>query len=100
MGQGIAVPHCRISNCSKTIGTLITLDQAINFEALDDKPVQIIFILLVPEEAHENHLNTLASLARLFSIPNYCQSLREANSDRALYESATAYDSESQTSSE
>lgn len=92
MGQGIAVPHCRISNCSKTIGTLITLDKPINFEAPDNEPVDIIFVLLVPEEAHEDHLNTLASLARLFSTEHYCQSLRQAKSNQALYDAATAHD--------
>ena len=99
MGQGLAVPHCRISNCSKTIGTLITLDEAIGFEAPDNESVDIIFVLLVPEEAHKNHLNTLASLARLFSTPNYCQSLREADSNQALYEATTAHDTDSGTAS-
>jgi PTS system nitrogen regulatory IIA component len=100
MGQGIAVPHCRISNCSKTIGTLITLDKAINFEAPDNQPVDIIFVLLVPEQAHEDHLNTLAALARLFSTANYCQSLRLADTNQTLYGAATAYDTESKATPE
>lgn len=90
IGQGIAVPHCRIGNCSKAIGTLITLDQAIGFEAPDNELVDIIFVLLVPEEAHQDHLNTLASLARLFSTPNYCRSLRRASSDQDLFNAATS----------
>ena len=49
LGQGIAIPHCRIGNCTKPLGTLVTLDSPIAFDAPDDKPVDLLFVLLVPE---------------------------------------------------
>jgi PTS system nitrogen regulatory IIA component len=91
IGHGIAVPHCRINNCSKPIGTLITLDQAIDFDSPDGAPVDIVFVLLVPQEAHQDHLNTLASLAKLFSTPNYCAQLRKAENNQILFNAATSF---------
>lgn len=88
LGQGIALPHCRMKNCSGVIGSLITLRQPIDFEAIDDQPVDILFVLIVPEEATQEHLNTLAALAERFSNPDYCRALRAADSDRALFEAA------------
>ncbi len=88
LGQGIALPHCRLKNCSGIVGSLITLQQPIDFEAIDDEPVDILFVLIVPEEATQDHLNTLAALAERFSDSRYVARLRAAGSDRDLYEYA------------
>ncbi len=88
MGNGIAIPHCRIKQCRGVIGSLITLKNPIAFEAIDDQPVDIIFVLLVPEQATQAHLDTLAALAERFTQPQYCENLRDAQSNRALYEAA------------
>ena len=53
LGNGIAIPHCRITQCQQIIGTLIKLDQAVDFDAIDNKPVDLLFVLLVPEQAHD-----------------------------------------------
>jgi PTS system nitrogen regulatory IIA component len=92
LGNGIAIPHCRISNCSAVIGSLITLDQSIDFSAIDNQDVDVLFVLLVPEEAHDEHLNVLASLAQRFSDPAFCQLLRQANNNQALYQAAISAD--------
>ncbi len=88
MGQGIAIPHCRVNNCSLPIGTLITLEEPIPFDAPDDQPVDLLFVLLVPEEAHQQHLDILANIASLFSHADFCQELRAARDNRTLYDIA------------
>lgn len=88
IGQGVAIPHCRAQNCPSPIGALITLEDAIDFEAVDDAPVDVLFVLLVPEEAHEQHLQILAKLAQAFGDNANLNTLREAGSDQDLYERA------------
>ncbi|MEE8058907.1 MAG: PTS IIA-like nitrogen regulatory protein PtsN [Pseudomonadales bacterium] len=90
LGQGIAIPHCRIKNCSSIIGSLIKLEQAVDFDAIDGQPVDVMFVLLVPEQALDEHLNVLAKLAELFSDPKYCQQLRSATDSKSLFTIATA----------
>jgi nitrogen PTS system EIIA component len=89
LGAGIAIPHCRIENCTHALGTLVTLDQPTEFDAPDGKPVDILFILLVPDEAQQQHLDILASVAELFSQQAFCEAIRGAESSSTLFETAT-----------
>jgi PTS system nitrogen regulatory IIA component len=89
LGQGIAIPHCRIDNCTQPLGTLVTLSEPVDFDSLDDQPVDLIFALLVPREAQQQHLDTLAEIAGLFSQPGFCQNLRSARDTADLYAIAT-----------
>lgn len=91
IGNGIAIPHCRIANCSTVIGALFSLQTPVDFEAIDGKPVDLVFTLLVPEESFEDHLQTLATLAENFSRDTYCQALRSAQDDAELYRAALDY---------
>lgn len=91
LGDGIAIPHCRISTCEQPIVALITLQEGIDFDAPDGKPVDILFLLLVPEEAREEHLNVLASLARLLDQSDFCAALRAAGSNEELYQAAVGF---------
>ena len=88
MGQGIAIPHCRVSAVTRPMGSLLTLEEPIPFDAPDELPVDLLFVLLVPVEAHQEHLDILANIARLFSQPNLCERMRAARDDRALYDLA------------
>ena len=88
MGQGIAIPHCRISHCTKPLGSLLTLEKAIPFNAPDDVPVDLLFVLLVPVEARQEHLDILANIAQLISRPELCAQLRAAGDPRTLYDLA------------
>lgn len=90
LGGGIAIPHCRAGNCPQPLGTLVTLADPIDFDAPDDRPVDLLFVLLVPEEAHQEHLDILAQIARLFSQQDFCQKLRDAGDDQALFRLATS----------
>ena len=89
IGNGIAIPHCRIPSCNKVIGMLITLDKGIDFDAIDNESVDIIFVLLVPEGANENHLKTLAQIAETFSDDSILQSVRHANDINMLLNAVT-----------
>lgn len=88
MGQGIAIPHCRIAHCTRPLGCLLTLEDAIPFNALDGVPVDLVFVLLVPVHAHQEHLDILANIAQLISQPDICERLRACRDDLALYEIA------------
>ena len=90
LGHGIAIPHCRMDSCADPLGTLVTLEQAIDFDAPDDQPVDLLFALLVPGEADQQHLDILANVARLFSQGSFCQQLRSAQDNEALFAAATA----------
>ena len=89
LGNGIAIPHCRVGNCTQPIGTLVTLAEPIDFDAPDDAPVDLLFVLLVPEEAHQQHLDILAGIARLFSQEAFCARLRAAGDSAELFAIAT-----------
>lgn len=90
LGHGIAIPHCRIDNCTGTIGTLLKLAEPIDFDAVDNEPVDLIFALIVPEEAHEDHLQTLATLAERFTNPDFVKRLRQAKTQEELYQATIA----------
>lgn len=91
-GDGIAIPHCRSKLVDSAVGCLMSLEQPIEFESVDEKPVDLLFALLVPEEATEEHLNLLAGLAERFSDSDYCDALRAARTDEALYRAAVERD--------
>jgi len=84
IGGGIAIPHCRIPESKSTIGMLISLEKSIDFNAIDNQEVDIIFVLLVPEDADDNHLKTLANIAEIFSKKDVLQNIRDAQSTEAL----------------
>ncbi len=93
LGNGIAIPHCRVNNCTHAMGTLITLDNPIDFDAPDGIAVDMLFVLLVPEEAQQQHLDILAEIARLFSQDNFCRQLRSAQDAETLFSTATSWSS-------
>jgi PTS system nitrogen regulatory IIA component len=86
LGKGVAIPHCRASHCSSAIGTFIKLESAVDFDAIDRQPVDMLFVLLVPKEAHEEHLNILARIATLFNDDRRRETIRRAPSAQAMYD--------------
>ena len=91
LGNGIAIPHCRIKNCTHPLGTLVTLQDPIDFDSPDNQPVDLLFVLLVPNEAHQLHLDILANVAGLFSQDKFCAALREAGDSAELHDLATSW---------
>ncbi len=90
IGQGIAIPHCRLENCDRVIGVLLTLEQKIPFDSIDNEPVDLLFALIVPQEATSEHLDLLSQLAEKFNDRSYCEKLRACRSDTELYELVAA----------
>jgi nitrogen PTS system EIIA component len=88
IGHGVAIPHCRSEQCKRITGALIKLSEAIEFEAIDDQPVDLFFALVVPNEAHDEHLTVLASLAESFNNASYRNGLRKSETDQQLFENA------------
>ena len=86
IGQGIAIPHSRLENCHKVIGGLFTLESKIPFDAIDNEPVDILFVLLVPPAATTEHLELLSQIAEKFNDPKFCKRLRAAKSGAALFQ--------------
>ena len=87
LGNGIAIPHCRVPQCKEVIGSLVTLSEPIDYDAIDGEPVDIIFILIVPEEKKDEHVRVLAGLAELFNDPNFCDTLRTCQKNGQLFDS-------------
>lgn len=80
LGKGFAVPHARLADLDTTIGCFIKLDQAINYEAPDGQPVDLIYAIIIPEHATDEHLQILSSLAQIFSQPKIREEVRNASS--------------------
>lgn len=85
IGQGIAIPHCRLENCRRVLGALVTLNAPIAFDAIDNEPVDLLFVLIVPLEATSEHLELLSQLAEKFNDREFCQRLRQCQSSEGLY---------------
>ena len=80
LGRGFAVPHARVENLDDTLACFFRLKEAVNFEAPDDVPVDLVFTIVIPEQATEEHLIILSSLARVFSNEEVCEAIRVAGS--------------------
>ncbi|MEX0606096.1 MAG: PTS IIA-like nitrogen regulatory protein PtsN [Marinobacter sp.] len=89
IGQGIAIPHCRLEGCSHVVGTLITLEEGVAFDAIDNQPVDLLFALIVPKEATSEHLELLSQLAEKFNDRNFCDQLRQCTDASSLYRRMT-----------
>ncbi len=85
VGEGIAIPHGRLPQIDRVHGVFARLDEPIDFELIDDQPVDLIFLLLAPEDAGADHLKALARVSRLLRDPTTCKKLRGSDSRDALY---------------
>lgn len=78
IGNGIAIPHGRIAGLNDVVAIVVTTEHAIDFEAIDHKPVDVFFALLVPQEQVEGHLQTLAAVATQLNDPVVVAGIRSA----------------------
>lgn len=83
LSGGVALPHARMPNTKETRGAFLRLTNPIDFDSIDGRPVDLVFALLVPEDATEAHLKLLAELARMFNDPALRSELRSAAGDQA-----------------
>ena len=85
VGNGVAIPHGKLSKLGRLFGLFARLERPIDFEALDGQPVDLVFLLLAPEAAGADHLKALARVARLLRDPEIARKLRESRDADALY---------------
>lgn len=78
LGQGIAIPHGRIKGLKRAAGAFLRLSNPVAFDSPDGRPVNLLFVLLVPEQATEQHLQILSELAQRFSERSFRESLQAA----------------------
>lgn len=89
VGNGIALPHGRMPGLDRIHAFFARLDQPVPFEAMDDQPVDLIFVLLVPADAGTEHLKALARISRLLSDGRICEQIRKGGSADELREILT-----------
>src|SRR6266576_4249671 len=85
VGYGVAIPHGKLPKLEKIFGLFARLERAIDFEAMDGQPVDLVFLLLAPEGAGADHLKALARVSRLLRNQSVCEKLRAASQAAALY---------------
>jgi nitrogen PTS system EIIA component len=85
IGNGVAIPHGKMPTLTRLFGLFARLDRPIDFEALDNQPVDLVFLLLAPEGAGADHLKALARIARLLRDSNVAHKLRASHDSESLY---------------
>jgi PTS system nitrogen regulatory IIA component len=85
VGNGIAIPHGKLADVKQMFGLFARLEHPVDFEAIDEQPVDLIFLLLAPEGAGADHLKALARVSRLLRDRAICEKLRGADQAEAIY---------------
>ncbi len=85
VGNGIAIPHGKLADFKRLYGVFARMDKPIDFDAIDEQPVDLIFLLLAPEGAGADHLKALARVSRLLRDASVCEKLRGADTADGLY---------------
>ena len=91
LGMGVAIPHCRVESCVAPMGVLASLDHEIDFDSSDGHPVNLLFALIVPYHAHQEHLDILSEVAKLFCEESFCEKLRAAKNSLDMHLIATTW---------
>lgn len=85
VGQGIAIPHGRLADLKQIVGVFARLDAPLDYDAVDNQPVDLVFMLLAPEGSGADHLKALARVSRLLRNQQVTEKLRAAKSAEAIY---------------
>lgn len=85
LGVGVAVPHARLKGLDRVRGVFLRLETPVPFDSVDDQPVDLMFVLLAPAEAHTDHLRALARVSRALRRPTVRQQLRQARIQDAIH---------------
>jgi len=94
LGEGVAIPHCRLPECTVPVGVLISLDKGVDYNAPDDKDVDLLFILVVPDSATDEHLQVLSQLASILIDDDNRRALRDARDNLTLFETMIGFSRE------
>ena len=85
VGNGIAIPHGKLPEIKELFGLFARLDEPVDFDAIDEQPVDLVFLLLAPEGAGADHLKALARIARLLRDQDVAKKLRASRDAQAIY---------------
>lgn len=85
VGHGVAIPHGRVAKLERIVGVFTHLETPVDFESIDEAPVDLVFALLTPADAGADHLKALARVSRLMRNATVCEKLRAANDRAQLY---------------
>src|SRR5579883_2436378 len=85
VGNGIAIPHGKLGELKRLYGLFARLDRPIDFDAIDEQPIDLVFLLLAPEGAGADHLKALARVSRLLRDSTMCEKLRGTDTADGLY---------------
>ncbi len=85
VGDGIAIPHGKLKSLEKLHGFFARLERPVDFDSIDERPVDLIFLLLAPESAGADHLKALARVSRLLRDKDNCEKLRGSDNPEAIY---------------
>ena len=85
VGYGIAIPHGRLEGLKQVKGFFARLAEPVAFEAIDDRPVDLVFLLLAPADAGADHLHALATVSRLLRDQKLCEQIRRAKDEATIY---------------
>ena len=91
LGQGVAIPHGRLKGLQSVVAAFVKLNQPIDYDAADEAPVDLIFGLLVPQDATSEHLQILAKIAEMFQDEAHVAAMRETQDSDALHQLLTQY---------
>tara|TARA_B100000886_G_C20416078_1_gene489327 strand:- start:637 stop:1101 length:465 start_codon:yes stop_codon:yes gene_type:complete len=90
VGHGVALPHARSKSMESVVGTFILLEKPIDFGAVDNQPVDLVFSIFAPEAAGVDHLKALALVSRTLRDSTFCSKLRSNKDSATLYTILTA----------
>ncbi|MGQ0622920.1 MAG: PTS IIA-like nitrogen regulatory protein PtsN [Panacagrimonas sp.] len=93
LGHGVAIPHGRVAGADRSVGAFMKLKHPVDYDAHDGNPVDLVFGLLVPQNATDAHLKHLAAVAEMFSDDAFCSRLRASSDNATLYQLLSEYTS-------
>ena len=86
LGKGFALPHARVPGLTRFFGAFVRLARPIDFQAIDDSPVDLVFLLLIPADAENEHVATLAAISRRLRNAEVLAGVRKADTAAALHQ--------------
>ena len=84
LGHGVAIPHSRLEGVDTAVGAILKLEEGVDYESLDQQPVDFMFALLVPQDSTEEHLALLSQLAEMFTDEEQFTQIRAAKQANTL----------------
>lgn len=94
LGHGVAIPHARLKGREEAIGAFLMLETGVDYDAIDQQPVDMLFALLVPEHFTDEHLHILSQLAEMFDSSDFCEQLRSSEDANHTFDLLTHWQSQ------